>query len=850
MASANKCWRYAAFLAVRIFTIMFFAWLFSVVAVAGRASNQSASRTWITDVTIISPENLDHIGKGSVLIENDRIVSVERKAGAKNPLGATVVSGKGLFLIPGLIDSHVHLASVPGMSFDQAESKSEMIKEYFKQLPRSYLYYGYTTVVDLAVVDHQVLDDFRQAPLHPDLYSCGEPLVFANGYPMSFAPPATRFKRFPNFIYDPKQASSIPSEYKPEDHTPAVAAASVRSSGGICVKTYFERGFARDRHLPVMGPDVLADIRKAATQADLVLMIHANSFEAQKLAVEGDVDVIAHGMWHWGDLDKRPDLPAEIKQLLDQIVEKKIGYQPTFQVLQGELAYFDPEYLKIEAIPRVIPRGMLEWFNSPEGKWFKKEIVEDDTPDAAMLEMSDQGPLRRTRQVVAYLASKDANFLFGTDTPSSPTYGNLPGLNGYLEMQQLQNAGLSLVQIFKAATISNARKFKIDSQLGTIEPGKTANLVLLKKSPLENLDAYDSIVTVWVHGKPVARDSLAVNSENPALPQNATTQVLPVRTSEPVKEEMFVRIGGIDQWITIKGDDRNNPVVLFLHGGPGDAWSPFADAMFAGWEKDFTLVQWDQRGAGRTYGKSGPSIESTMTVKRMVEDGIEVAEFLTKHLNKKKIIIEGGSWGSILGIYMAHARPDLFYAYVGDAQLVNTRKEDSASYARVLELARTSGDQQAITALTAIGPPPWRSLFKSWPVFRKWRQAYQAKEATAPRAPITISPEYASPEERDQDAAADDFCFEYFWGQTMSGPLELVDLPALGTDFAIPIYIIQGEKDLTAPPDLAKAYFDSIKAPRKQFYLVPGTGHELSAAELDMILKVLVEQVRPLTLGS
>jgi pimeloyl-ACP methyl ester carboxylesterase len=94
-----------------------------------------------------------------------------------------------------------------------------------------------------------------------------------------------------------------------------------------------------------------------------------------------------------------------------------------------------------------------------------------------------------------------------------------------------------------------------------------------------------------------------------ALPQDATALTMPGPAPERVDEKMFVRIGGIDQWITIKGDDRNNPVVLFLHGGPGDALSPFADATYAGWEKDFTLVQWDQRGAGRTYGKSGPSIE-------------------------------------------------------------------------------------------------------------------------------------------------------------------------------------------------------------------------------------------------
>jgi pimeloyl-ACP methyl ester carboxylesterase len=196
---------------------------------------------------------------------------------------------------------------------------------------------------------------------------------------------------------------------------------------------------------------------------------------------------------------------------------------------------------------------------------------------------------------------------------------------------------------------------------------------------------------------------------------------------------------------------------------------------------------------------------------------------------------------------MSHARPDLFYAYVGLAQMVNERKNLSASYARVLELARASGDQQAITALTAIGPPPWDSIRK-WPVYRKWERAYQAKLVTAPPAPETISPAYASPQEQAQYAAADDFCFEHFWGLKMSGPLFDVDLPALGTDFAIPIFILQGQEDLTAMPELAKVYFDSIKAPRKQFFLVPGTGHGPSAAQLDLTRKVLIEQIGPLVL--
>ena len=118
---------------------------------------------------------------------------------------------------------------------------------------------------------------------------------------------------------------------------------------------------------------------------------------------------------------------------------------------------------------------------------------------------------------------------------------------------------------------------------------------------------------------------------------------------------------------------------------------------------------------------------------------------------------------------------------------------------------------------------------------------------TAP-PPQTLSPGYASPQEQAQYDTAEEFSFEHFWGLTLSGPFTEFDLPALGTDFAIPIFIVQGQEDLTAMPELAKAYFDSIKAPRKQFYLVPGTGHEPSAAPLDLTRKVLIEQVRSLAL--
>jgi pimeloyl-ACP methyl ester carboxylesterase len=340
-----------------------------------------------------------------------------------------------------------------------------------------------------------------------------------------------------------------------------------------------------------------------------------------------------------------------------------------------------------------------------------------------------------------------------------------------------------------------------------------------------------------------------VSSAAALLLNHGSTQAARARTPDDIHEAMYVSIGGIPQWLTIKGADRRNPVVLFLHGGPGDAESPFADAMYRGWDRYFTLVQWDQRGAGRTYIKSGPSVGPTMTIQRMVEDGIDVAKFLRKRLHKHKIILLGGSWGSILGIYMAHARPDLFYAYLGDAQIVNWQQDAAASYARVLELAKKAGNRQAVSDLTAIGAPPWHSLLNDWKPFRRWLRFYQAKVATAPPAHETISPAYDSPAEVAQYAAADDFNWLHFVGITMSGPLTKVNLPAIGTTFAIPIFIVQGQDDLIASPQLAHEYFNNISAPLKQFYLVAGTGHEYSKSELKLILKVLVKRVRPLVLA-
>jgi len=154
-----------------------------------------------------------------------------------------------------------------------------------------------------------------------------------------------------------------------------------------------------------------------------------------------------------------------------------------------------------------------------------------------------------------------------------------------------------------------------------------------------------------------------------------------------IDQAKYVQIGGIEQWITIRGEDRKNPVLLLLHGGPGDATNPWGYAGFRSWLKYFTVVQWDQRGAGRTLGKNGSSLAPTITIDRMAQDGIELSELLRKTLQKDKIVLVGHSWGSTLGVFMVKARPELFYAFVGTGQVADQIRNYSVAYEALLKKA-------------------------------------------------------------------------------------------------------------------------------------------------------------------
>lgn len=317
-----------------------------------------------------------------------------------------------------------------------------------------------------------------------------------------------------------------------------------------------------------------------------------------------------------------------------------------------------------------------------------------------------------------------------------------------------------------------------------------------------------------------------------------------IEGSNPIDEAMYVPVGGIEQWVTIRGQDRNNPVLLFLHGGPGDVTNPWSYPYFESWLEYFTVVQWDQRGAGRTLAKSGDAVAPTMTVERMTQDAIELAEYLRKHLNKQKIVLVGHSWGSVFGVLMAKARPDLFHAFVGTGQVVDFQQANRVAYDLALQTARRAGDAKGIAELKAVGPPPYADG-KGWQSLYKWRRVCEGAETDRFLGGVLgfalAAPGYSTRDVND-----------WMDGQVLGGQLfdqgNRLDPKRLSGTFAIPMFVFQGENDCSSPTALAKNFVDSIRAPRKELVLIKGSGHFSVFMKSEVFLQELVSRVRPLAL--
>jgi pimeloyl-ACP methyl ester carboxylesterase len=312
-------------------------------------------------------------------------------------------------------------------------------------------------------------------------------------------------------------------------------------------------------------------------------------------------------------------------------------------------------------------------------------------------------------------------------------------------------------------------------------------------------------------------------------------------SANAIDQARYVEIGGIQQWITIRGDDRNNPVLLFLHGGPGDAINPWAYAGFGGWSKHFTLVQWDQRGAGRTFGKNSGAPSGSVTVARMTQDGIELAELLRRELGKDKLLLVGHSFGSILSIFMVKARPELFHAFVGTGQVADPRRNYAVAYSTLLQKAQTLGNQQAIRELREIGSPPYANG-RGYGIQRKWSNRFEGADLFLPS---TLGLALTAPGYTVRDVN-DWFDGQGFSAEQLVPETSALEAQALGGRFALPVFVIQGVEDFTTPTSLARSFVTGIHAPQKAFIPIAGGGHFAVFMRSQEFLGQLVSLVRPL----
>lgn len=309
---------------------------------------------------------------------------------------------------------------------------------------------------------------------------------------------------------------------------------------------------------------------------------------------------------------------------------------------------------------------------------------------------------------------------------------------------------------------------------------------------------------------------------------------------EAIDERRFVRLGGIEQWITIRGERRDNPVVLVVHGGPGYPFACFTPIMRP-WERHFTFVQWDQRGAGKTFGRNGAGGCGRLSFDRLAEDGLELAELLAARFGRR-IVVLGGSMGNVIAARMVRRRPELVAAYVA-TDLGVDRRDEAESYRVTLARLRARGRSRAAAELAAIGPDPTR-----WSV-REWQNKQRWVMRTDPRlvgvdGRLLVPALFTAPGYSLADVRA------IVAGMELSARELLAEFMAhderrAGTRFEAPFFLIQGAEDVLTTTASAAEFFADVAAPHKEMALIEEVGHFAAFLRPERFLAELLRRVRP-----
>jgi len=315
-----------------------------------------------------------------------------------------------------------------------------------------------------------------------------------------------------------------------------------------------------------------------------------------------------------------------------------------------------------------------------------------------------------------------------------------------------------------------------------------------------------------------------------------------------IERDEAVKIGGIEQWVSIRGADKRNPVLLLLHGGPGYVSMPMSWWFAHGWEEYFTVVQWDQRGAGKTYQLNDPAkVAPTMTREQMIADAEEMTQWLRKTFGKQKIFVIGHSWGSYLGLELAKHHPEWLHAYIGVGQLTDGPESERRGYAFALDAARRDGNTEAVKQLEAIAPypaPKGETPLKSIYTERRWLGHYGGVMAYRVDNDAESDLSYLSPDYGDTEIKhiwdGNDFSEKYL----LAGVLGLDESGTRKLD--CPLIIFAGRHDYNVNSAVVAEWFAKVEAPSKQFVWFENSAHLPMTEESGKFLVSLVRYARPI----
>jgi len=314
-----------------------------------------------------------------------------------------------------------------------------------------------------------------------------------------------------------------------------------------------------------------------------------------------------------------------------------------------------------------------------------------------------------------------------------------------------------------------------------------------------------------------------------------------------VQDAYKTPIGGIDQWINVRGQDRANPMILFVHGGPASPITPTMWQFQRPIEEYFTLANYDQRGAGKTYGETDPQLVApTIHIPRYVDDLIEVAEHLRARYGKRKLILMAHSWGTIPSMAAALKRPDLFYAYVGIGQVINVRENERLGFEYALEQARRHDNSEALHDLQSIAPYPGQGPITRERIVlaRKWPQHYGGLSAFRSESTYFFKGPLLSPDYDARQVAAIDAGSVLTLGRLLPEFVK-VDYTHVKA-FPLPVVMFLGRHDYTTPTAPVEAWLKQLKAPSKQAVWFEHSAHMAPWEEPGKTLVSLLRYVRPL----